>query len=48
MFLVQVIEKGTGKLLAEYWNRNRKLVEEKKDEFKTQFPNASVIFEYNS
>ena len=48
MFLVQVIEKGSGKLLAEYFNRNRKLVEAKEEEFKIEFPNASVIFGYNS
>jgi len=48
MWLVQVIEVGTGKLLDEAWGRDRALVEAKRDEFKVMYPNANVCFDYNS
>lgn len=48
MWIVQVIERGTGKLLDEFWSRDRDSVESKRDEFKVTYPNANVCFDYNS
>ena len=48
MWIVQVIEIGTGKLLDEFWGRDRKKVQDKADEFALTYPNASICCDYNS
>jgi hypothetical protein len=48
MWIVQVIEVGTGKLLNEFWGRDRDTVKAKADEFELEYPNANVCFDYNS
>ena len=48
MWIVQVIEVGTGKLLDEFWGRDRQTVQDKADEFAKTYPNASICCDYNS
>lgn len=48
MWIVQVIEIGTGKLLNEFWSVDRDKVEAKRVEFNATYPKASVMMEYNS
>ena len=48
MWIVQVIERGTGKLLNEFWGRDRDLVDAKRKEFELEYPNQNVCFDYNS
>lgn len=48
MWLVQVIEIGSGKLLAEACDRSYDVVKAKADEFKKSFANQSVCLEYVS
>lgn len=48
MWIVQVIEIGTGKLLDEFWGRDRQTVQDKADEFAKTYPNASICCDYNS
>ena len=48
MWIVEVIEKGTGKLLDEAYGRDRKPVENAYKKFKVKYPDASVIMEYMS
>lgn len=48
MWLVQVIEIGTGKVLEEGWNRSRELMESFAKEMKEKYPNQSVCLDYNS
>lgn len=48
MWIVQVIEIGTGKLLDEFWGRDRQTVQDKADEFALTYPNASICCDYNS
>lgn len=48
MWIVQVIERGTGKLLDEFWGRDRDTVDAKRKEFEIQYPNQNVCFDYNS
>jgi hypothetical protein len=48
MWIVQVIEVGTGKLLNEFWGRDRDTVDAKRKEFELEYPNENVCFDYNS
>jgi hypothetical protein len=48
MWLVQVIERGSGKVLAEDWSRDRDKMESVAKEMKVKFPNANVCLDYNS
>lgn len=48
MWSFQVIEIGTGKLLNEFFSRNRAEVEDRYKEFKTSYPSESVIMGYDS
>ena len=48
MWIVQVIEVGTGKLLDEFWGRDRTEVQAKADEFRLTYPKANICCDYNS
>ena len=48
MWIVEVIERGTGKLLDEAYGRDRKPVETAYKKFQKKYPDASVIMEYMS
>jgi hypothetical protein len=48
MWIVEVIEKGTGKLLAEDYGRDRSKIETSYKKFQKKYPDASVIMEYMS
>ena len=48
MWLVEVIEKGSGKVLAYACERSYNVAKAKADEFKLSFANQSVCLEYVS
>jgi hypothetical protein len=48
MWIIQVIEIGTGKVLAEDWSRDRDKMEASAKELKVKFPKANVCLEYMS
>lgn len=48
MWFVQVIEIGTGKVLAESCSRNRDEMESFAKEMEIKFPNQSVCLDYES
>jgi len=48
MWIVQVIEVGTGKLLAEDWSRDRDKMEKVSKEMEIKFPKANVCLDYMS
>jgi hypothetical protein len=48
MWIVQVIEVGTGKLLEENWSRDREKMEIFSKEMEIKFPNENVCLDYMS
>lgn len=48
MWITQVIEVGTGKLLDEFWSRDRDAVDAKAKEFSVTYPKANICTDYNS